>query len=166
MFEMRLQNIVNALVEQELVGKGRKEEALYFSFDLRVETFHSNQRISRGLHLLYHCYPGTNSVNVFSGVTESPFEKIRKVDWKHETSHDSCWKNLRCINSLYFDMANEINAKEIDAGRWEEKELAPINMQWDTYFQMFNPAFQWIPAVISQDITNESNYRKIVRFFK
>jgi hypothetical protein len=94
MLQMRLDRLVQQIVSHHLLGQGREKEALYLNFDLRMSSFSKSDTFdaSRGLHLLYHLRPGYQSVSVFSAVTDSPFSGCAGMKWKHEVTHDSCWR--------------------------------------------------------------------------
>lgn len=174
MLTIRVETVVAAIVDQELRRKGRNKEALHFHFDLgmhyhhtyasgKVETF--SQR--RGLHLLYHCNVHSTYITVFSAITVSPFAAINKVedeDWKHEASHDSCWRDIRAFQESYFDMAEDINSALEKKGI---EEVAPAAMQEHNSPAMFGQGlYSWVPVEVSKDPNDERNYRKIVKVLK
>jgi len=82
-------------------------------------------------------------VSVFSAVLDSPFDKIGEVqEWKHETSHDSCWKDIQVFFQTYLGMAEEINKELIEEGY---QKAAPSNMHQHNSFAMFGaPVFSWV----------------------
>ena len=168
MLTINISDVAHQLVQQELVGKGRENEALYFCFDLRMQFSEGGVRFwqSRGLHLLYHLRPDMASISVFSCVVVSPFAKIKDIvknglavgtnSWTHETTHDSCWRDIRVFTRTYFDMAQCIN----DVLR---EEVAPAAMNETNSFGVFNnKVFQWLPVKVSIDPNDGSNYRRIV----
>jgi hypothetical protein len=116
MLNIRLDSVVNQIVRQELVESNREPlpdgaecVALHMNFDCRLSYYTAEYTYyqSRGLHLLYHATPGYSYITVFSGVTDSPFDKIDKVtEWKHECTHDSCWRDIGVFSHIYFDMAS------------------------------------------------------------
>lgn len=144
MLSIELSALVEQIVRSELVNNhDRKEvlnttgltvtrregEAMYLNFDARLSYHHDSVgsfRASRGLHLLYYNSPQYNYVSVFSAVTNNPFAVIAEVEeWKHESSHDSCWRDINVFSEVYFAMAEEIN--ELLAKEGLEK-VAPIEM--------------------------------------
>ena len=164
MFEIRLNNVVEKIVENELIEKGGKEgEALHFHFDVKLSYIGKvgkEYRQSRGLHLLYHIFPGSAYVNVFSGVTDSPFGKRWEVkEWEHEASHDSCWRSVSIFSNLYFEMANLINAARI---KDRYKKIAPIKMNQYVNFCLFDALYRWVPVEIVRPDPNDS-YKKAVK---
>ncbi len=163
MLNMRIDCIVGQIVRQELVDKGR-DEALYINIDCRLgfykvagETY--NQ--SRGLHLLYHVNPGYSYITVFSGVTDNPFGRIETVPyWKHECTHDVCWRDIAIFSDVYFQMAGEINARLKTNG---QKEIAPIEMHESNSFAGFDKVFDWKKVQITKDPNDPNNYRKMLK---
>lgn len=159
MLSMRIDSMLYNLVKQELVGKGRKDEALHFHFDLRMA--YADFREFRGLHMLYYLPPGMSYVTVFSAVTDDPFIKIGKVqEWKHETTHDSCWRDVQTFSNVYFAMADEINKKlEKETG----SSVAPCEMREHNSFRLFGSAFDWVKVEVSRDPEDDRNYRRLVK---
>lgn len=186
MLNVSIDTITSALVLQLLVDVGGKDNvALHFNFDLSLsyhptgvrkltttkaneETFsfsRSKYGVRQGLHLLYHLKAGYGSVDVFSAITESPFDKCNQVaSWKHETSHDSCWANLPLFSTTYFGMANKINAMLKEDGF---EEVAPVDMFECNAPCLFNPRgetlFNWVPVEVSKDPQDKNNYKKIIK---
>lgn len=172
MFNLPLMSVVNKIVEHELVGKGRDKEALHIHLDLRMSYYgiHEVFNTSRGLHLLYWVPLRFSYISVFSAVTSSPFTKAKEIEtlskvkeleatgWKHEITHDSCWREIRTVTDLYFEMAKEIMTAMGD----EAKLLAPVDMSEHNDFALFGSLFDWIPVEISKDPTDPHNYRKII----
>lgn len=168
MLNIEISKITSAVVEQELRGKGREKEALYFHFDLRLSYHHTADKAlkkggniktyntSRGLHLLYHCNPHSNYITAFSAVVDNPFtNKIH--EWEHECSHDSCWRDIRVFTSTYFAMAEEINT-QLHADKI--RKVAPIKMQENNSIFGFSRLYSWVPVQVSIDTTDTHNYRK------
>jgi len=160
MLKIDVRNVVNALVEQELRGKGRQDSALYIHLDLRM-SHHTNNKSydqSRGLHLLYYCLPQMSYITVFSGVTDSPFSKVREVkEWKHACTHDSCWRDVNTFSQVYFDMAANINAM---LKKEKKEEIAPKDMhEWHNFH---SGLYTWVPVKVTKDPTDDRNYRKLV----
>lgn len=172
MFEMRLQALVNQLVSHHL-DQCLDNEALHFSFDLEMSSIaYSNAqrkltsgkelRQRCGLQLLYHKINRGSHISVFSAVTKSPFDRVEEVGfWKHEVTHDSCWRDVNAINQLYFSMAEKINKDRKAHG---DEEIAPANMMQYSRFAGIGleHAFSWIPVEVIRDPSDESNYRKIL----
>jgi hypothetical protein len=163
MFSMKIEDLVQRIVMSELVGKGREKEALYLCFDVSLSYYTDGDSYDQraGLHLLYQVNPSYTYVNVFSAVTDSSFVPINKVEkWKHEISHDSCWRNIRVFSDLYFSMANAINEAMVEDGL---KKVAPKDMHEYNKFSGFGDyLYRWVPVKISKDKTDENNYRKII----
>lgn len=162
---MRVDGLVAALVRELLIEpKGREGEALHFHFDLRMHYgygYGTTYIASRALHLLYHLSPGYTYVTVFSAVLPSPFDKIDKVGtWKHETSHDSCWRDIQVFSQTYFEMAKQINEDLMSGGH---NEVAPVKMSEYNSFPTFGKPFQWVPVEVTKDPTCDQSYRKLVK---
>lgn len=166
MLSMQIESLINAIVRQELRGKGREKEALHFHLDISISHYMDSEHYSerRGLHLLYHLNPSGTYISVFSAVTDSPFTKVDEVtNWKHECTHDSCWANTRAFADLYFDLAGRINDALFEDGL---DKIAPKDMTEHNSFYLFGPAFDWVPVEVSKDSTDDRNYRRIVKVTK
>lgn len=179
MLSMRLDYMVAQVVRHVLLGKTREKresrydlasgvvyegDALYMHFDIRLsyhagdgETFNS----SRGLHLLYYTLPDSRYVTVFAGETDSPFAKVKEVaEWKHECSHDSCWRDIQTFSQLYFKMANEIN--DILKG-YDMATVAPKDMHESNSFSAFgDELYSWVKVRVTKDPEDSHQYRKLV----
>lgn len=162
MLQIKLERVANQIVQSELLNKGgRQDEALYLHFDLRMGYFTNDESYdeSRGLHLLYHVRLGGSYVDVFSAVTDSPFDKIESIkEWKHEASHDTCWRDVSCFSIIYFEMAKAINNGLKKNGR---KEVAPERMSEHSGFGLFDDLYEWVPIRITKKDPSDS-YRKTV----
>lgn len=160
MLQMEIRSLVYHIVQQELVGKGKDREALHLNFDLRMASYNDGHTYdqSRGLHLLYHCFPHSSYVSVFSGVTASPFGRLREVkEWRHECSHDSCWRDVNIFSHIYFEMAQQIN----DARKADKREaIAPKDMSEHNSFR--DRVYQWVPVSVKKDESDDYNYRRII----
>lgn len=164
MLHMRIESFVDRAVRHALLGQGREKEALYFHFDLRMAHYlpdGGRHSAARGLHLLYHLNPDSSYVSVFSAVRGSPFERITAVEeWKHETSHDSVWRDIRVFSQVYFDMAKEINELRVSDGF---PEIAPAAMTEHNGFRLLgDKLYEWVPAEVTKDPTDPNNYRKVI----
>lgn len=167
---IEIESLVNNLVEQLLVKPGGNEKTLHFGFKCEQAHYHSAQYKGRsyyargGLHLLYHRLPGYGYVNVFSAITSGLDVKIDKVtDWKHESSHDSCWRNIGAFNEVYFGLAQQLNEKlEADG----HETVAPMNMTQHNGPQLFGPIFSWVNAKVTIDPADDRRYRKLVEIEK
>lgn len=159
---MNIETFANAVVAQELVGKGREDEALCFQFRLNLSHYHDGMqfRSGRGLILLYHLMPGYSYVTVFSGVSPSSFTDIKEVEFFHEVTHDSCWRNIGAFSKVYFEMAKDVNTQLLAAGL---SEIAPRDMSESNFFLLFGKAFTWQKVKVSKDPSDTNNYRKIVQ---
>lgn len=160
MLKIEARNVVYSIVQQELVHKGRDNEALYINLDLRMSYHVGGDAFdqSRGLHLLYSCPTGMSYITVFSGITDSPFAKIGEVKaWKHETTHDSCWRDINTFSQVYFDMARGINVSLSEEGR---EAIAPIDMYEGSSFR--GNLYQWVPIKVTKDSSDRNNYRRMV----
>lgn len=168
MLSMRIDSLVAQIIQHEMLRPQaqpglRKNAALYLNFDCRMSVYLKDHEYSqsRGLHLLYHVVPGSASVSVFSGLTQSCFGKITEVDeWKHETSHDSCWRNVQVFSQLYFAMANQINKELVSDGK---EEVAPVMMNEHNGFRNLHSLFEWAIVDVTKDPTDQHNYRRIVK---
>lgn len=166
MFNLSLTGVINKIVEQELVGKGRDGEALHLHLDLRMAYYTKTggeYDTSRGLHLLYYVPDCASYISVFSAVTLSCFTKVKDVfDWKHEVTHDSCWRDISTINDLYFQMARQVIASLGDKG----KDLAPKDMTEHNSFALFGNLYDWVPVEVKKDYTDPHSYRKSIVLLK
>lgn len=163
MFEMRLDRLAQQIVSHNLCGQGRKDEALHLDFDVRLSCPEIPDTIIRGIHLLYHQMPHHASISVFSGVTPSPFDKHSAVkEWKHEVTHDSCWRDLRIFNETYFTMADEVNVIRHKLGL---EEIAPVKMNQFVSFVGIarDHLYQWLEVKVARDATDEHNYRRTIQ---
>ena len=171
MLSINISDIAYALVHQELIGKGVEDEALYLHVDARL-SYCENPSVnraevfieSRGIHVLYHCPRRNGYVTVFTAVTDSPFARIDEVkDWKHETSHDSCWRDIGIFNRVYFEMADGINANL-------KTKVAPRVMDQACYLSprglLKDALFSWVKVEVIKDPTDSSNYRKLLRLLE
>lgn len=168
MFEMRLDRIVEQIVRHAFFNPdGSKEfdkQALYVVFDVSMSSAVEKVRQRRGIHLLYHSRNG-NYISVFSAVSSSPFVRLADINnWKHEVTHDSCWRDIKVITQTYFTMAGLINKERVERG-WEEE--VPIQMsQFVTFGGILRKEmFQWVPAEVKIDPACEHNYRKLITLF-
>jgi len=162
MLNIKIDSLVGQIVRQELVGKGRKDEGLYLNFDCRLGNYVGTKTYSqsRGLHLVYHVNPGSSYVTVFSGVTDSPFASIKDVsNWKHESSHDTCWRDIHVFSEIYFDMAQKINEARMSYGL---EDIAPAAMHENNSFNGFDKAFSWVKVSVTRDKNDINNYRKVL----
>jgi len=157
---MKIETLIAAIVTQELFGK---KEALHFHFDLDLCHYckggkYFSQR--RGLHLLYHMERGSSYVSVFSAVTNSPLTKISDIkEWKHETTHDSDWRDIGVFSDTYFEMAEKINASLKEAGF---EEVAPKDMTEHNNIPIFAPMYEWVDVRVRKDPDDKYNYRKLI----
>ncbi len=161
MFEMKIDSLIERVVRHELLSKCTANEAMYFNFDISLSVYKgdsSSYTERRGLHLLYHSPYGA-SINVFSSVTENCFASLKDVGnrWKHETSHDSCWKDIRVFSKTYFEMAESINSHLRIHG---QAEKAPKDMDQFNCFRDY--LFRWVSVKVSKDPKDTNNYRRIV----
>ena len=163
MLPIKLSKVVEALVRQLLVGNGRKDEALYFNFDVRIHHHTGGESYSEscGLHLLYYCPPDMTYVTVFSAVTDDCFASIGDVkEWKHEVTHDSCWRDVEVFSKVYFDKAKKINALLVENGG---KTVAPKDLSVDIYpAGLGDVMFTWVPVEVMRDFSDNRGYRKVV----
>lgn len=164
MLSMRVDTMINALVSHLVEEGSSKNEALHFHLDLRMATYigDGNRRFSasRGLHLLYYREANSAYVHVFSAVLDSPFATIASVtEWKHECTHDSCWRDVGVFAQVYFGMANEINDARADA---KLEAIAPKDMSEHNGFAMFGKPFTWRKVKVMKDETDDNSYRRKV----
>lgn len=163
MMNVEIEHVVNVMVTQFLVRAERREgEAMLISFRLDIsDSDHHNA--SRGFHLLYHIAPRRTYVDVFSAVTSyRNSTDIKKLQWKFEVSHDSCWRDVGSFNEVYFDMANEVNSSRQAEGL---ERIAPNDMN---QFNRFNRCslesnlFQWVKVKVERDPSCQNGYRKLI----
>lgn len=169
MLNIKIETVVNQIVRQELVEKNRgplpdgaENIGLYMNFDCRLSHYTNEKTYNEscGLHLLYHCIPGGSVITVFSGVTDSPFDSIKTVKhWKHECSHDSCWRDIGVFSNVYFDMARKINEAMLAHGL---KDIAPKDMHENNSFNGFDKVFSWVKVNVSVDKADKNRYRKVL----
>jgi len=165
MLQMSIRNVAHQIVQHELLGKGREKEGLYLNFDLRMShhTDRGSYDQSRGLHLLYYVHPHGTYVTVFASVTKSPFATLRDVkEWKHECTHDSCWRDINTFSQVYFDMAECINSalqkNKLDA-------IAPKDMHEYNSFGR-SGLYEWVPVEVTKDPEDDRNYRRLVKVLR
>lgn len=168
MLSVRLDHVIQQLVQQEMISKssgfpGVREEvvqAMYFRLRLHLYSVNNADTFgaARHLHLLYYC-AGGSSIDVFSAVTESWTQGRPKENWKHEISHDSCWRDIRVFSECYFEMAKQINEERVAAGL---KEEAPKNMVEHNTFSG-DTVWEWQAVRIAKDPKDIHNYRKTVQ---
>lgn len=164
MLTMKVEHLVAQIVKQELRGKGRKNEALYLNFDLGMSYFSKGNEYSQrqGLHLLYHSLPHGSVITVFSALTESPFARRQDVqEWKHECSHDTCWRDVNTFSNAYFGMAECINAMLRKDGKFD---VAPKDMHEFNHFDLSDRLFEWVPVEVTYDETDDFRHRRVVKF--
>ena len=167
MLNIRVQTMVAALVRQLLVDTGGKDgEALHLQLDLGMGYYKNDPMGARsyraryGLHLLFHRKPGSGYVDTFSAITDSLFVKHTEIaQWTHETSHDTCWRDIQVFSQLYFRMAVEINSAMSKDGF---PEVAPAEMTEHNSFALFESMWRWLPAEVSYDSTDPHHYRRII----
>lgn len=180
MLTLRIDQIAAQIVRHVLLGKSREEreslpvrdlsdgvvyegDALYLHFDLRLGHYTDGEsyNTSRGLHLLYYTHPGSAYVTVFAGITDSPFDKVNEVgQWKHECSHDSCWRDIQTFSQVYFKMAGEINAMLEKDGL---SHIAPKDMHESNSFGVFrDELYSWVKVRVTKDPEDSHQYRKLV----
>jgi hypothetical protein len=110
--------------------------------------------------MLYHLRPERTYITVFSGITDSPFAHPKEVkEWKHETTHDTCWRDIRTFSDIYFQMADEVNHKIKKDGY---EEVAPARMSEHNYFLVGGDLYNWLPVKVTIDPQDEYNYRRLV----
>jgi hypothetical protein len=163
---IKIQTVADAIVRQFLLDPGgRDNEALHIAIDASISDYEGNESFSdrRGLHLLYYLPKGYASVTVFSAITRSPFTKpweVGGMQWEHETTHDSCWRDVRVFSELYFDMCQCINDDRANAGL---EAKAPALMTENNHFRLFGNLFDWIPVEVSTDPNDKNNYQRLVK---
>lgn len=155
MFSFGIREVISAIVDHELKGKGNPDKALHINLDVRISHYTDNESFheSRGLHLLYFCRPHMSYISAFSGITKSPFGSIREVEsWKHEITHDSGWRDISVFSNLYFEMADNINKKRVEAGL---EKIAPKDMH---EFNSFPRGLcSWVPVEVKRDPADDYN---------
>lgn len=170
MLSIAVSNVVAQIVRHHLLPAGN-EKAMYFSFDCGLGYYVDSRTVSnrfnqrRGLHLLYHLKPGYGSISVFSAVTESPFAKLKDISaWKHEVTHDSCWRDVRIFTEVYFEMAEKINQALLE--KQISPAVAPAAMSEYTSFRSLNNLFELVPVSISVDNTDNRNYKRVIHLLE
>jgi len=161
MFEMRLKEVIRALVDSTMETAGddkRKTQAVVISIDVRLHnnTGRGNQaHRSIILHFLFHRPYG--NTHTFCA-TSQYFTNSEVLDWEFLSSHDSCWidaVNDR-ISKIYFEMAWEI---ERDAG----VDIRPADLSQSVYFVRLRPVV-WVCATVEKDRTDKYEYKKVICF--
>lgn len=166
MLTIKISSVVDSIVKQMLARTPdfvEDDRALYFGFHLKLT--HHSASSACGLHLLYHRTPGSTYVSVFSAVTPV-FEKLEKIEsnrWKHEATHDSCWRDIQAFSKIYFEMAADVNAQ-----LGEAYQVAPVDMsQHNSFDDMFTDvAFKWVKVKVKKDPTDTNNYRRLIELLK
>lgn len=166
MLEMRIEHLVSGIVSRVLLEVPYRErdltKGLLFSFDFSLSSYEESGEygVRCGLHLVYHA--PHNYVTVFSGITESCFGSPKDVkEWTHESSHDSCWRDISFFSQVYFNAANEVNEQRKKDGL---KPIAPKDMNQNTFFQgIGRDAWRWIPVEITKDIEDPNYYRRLLK---
>ena len=166
MFRMSIESLTNSLVRSLLQDKTdhNEGEALHFFYDVSLLSRENGKTYERrvGLHLLY-C-KSYSYIHVFSATTHSQ-RRIADVavgGWKHQSSHDSEWKNTRAFSDLYFQMAHDINdARETDG----LTSIAPIVLEQNghTTVGLFQPPFEWVKVHMTKDPTDPCSYRRMIK---
>src|SRR5690606_2308211 len=136
-------------------------KGLHLSFDVSLSSYTNSKEYNArcGLHLVYHAR--TNYVTVFSGITSSPFSHPALVqEWKHESTHDSCWRDVNTFSDLYFRNAEIVNTKRQQDGL---KAIAPKNMSQNVFFSRLDSVWSWIPVEITKDPEDEYKHRRILK---
>jgi hypothetical protein len=178
MLEMRVSDVAEQIVmhtftngtgrrQKEGSDGGRDAQAIYLNFDVRLSNYNLEENrfqytASRGLHLLYHKLRGGAQISVFSAVSLSPFARLKTIkEWKHEATHDSCWRNVQVFAQTYFEMAEEVNARRVAAGL---KEIAAVEMTQYCNFAGIaqEHLFQCVPVIVSMDPKDEYGYRRLI----
>lgn len=167
MLEVKLESIVYTLVDRiylsrdEFTSKARDDnKALYLNFDVSLSYYENGKKagVRKGLHLVYYA-PFGRYVTVFSAVTDSCFAKCTEVkDWKHEITHDSCWRNLEIFSTLYFNSAKDINDQLEESGM---KSVRPVDMNQNVFIN--DELYRFINVEVSRDPADERGYRKILK---
>lgn len=162
MFKMPLSTLVQIIAKTEL-AKIKEGEALHLHFDVRMNDFFNDSDASRsaGIHLLFSCSPGSNYITVFSAVTDSPFDEIKKVkEWTHESTHDSCWRDIKIFNDVYFGMAKELNEERKKRGFATK---GPMEFNKHVGFAgVKGEMSRWVKVKIMKDPTDLYSYRRTV----
>lgn len=168
MFEMPLDALCNQIVSSLLPEQARENEAVYISFDVRMQDYavpSPSVGFSAGLHLIYHCRPHSNYITVFSAVTESPFAKLKEIpadQWQHESSHDSCWRDVSIFNSTFFEMATDLNELRTKKGL---PTLPPKDFSTFVSFRPFNfnKLYEWVRVEVERDPNDLRNYKRTLK---
>lgn len=159
---MRITDLLKSIVQQELIDNPNRQddEALHFHLDISLTSYETGRRFGQscGLHLLYHLPPRMSYVNVFVGVADKPFAKLKEVKLEHSITHDSEWRSISEINQIYFGMASVINSQRIDQGF---KEEAPILMSENNYF-VGRKVFERVKVKVETDPDCDMNYSKLI----
>lgn len=170
MLSIKVSEVVTAIVRQ-LFDKNDADEskrAVHFHFDcMLLSTTKGGSRIrqyhaSRGLHLLYHRYMSYGTtLSVFSAVTDSHFCTVNEIKtWKHETTHDSVWRDISAFSASYFAMAKEINAAR---KRDRLKEIAPADMEGHTVPYLFmGGLYEWLPVKVELDPADTYRHKRLI----
>lgn len=164
MLEIKVETVAAQLVRHFLVGQGREKEALHIQFDLGLGSYTDNKSFNArvGLHLLYHLQPERSYISVFSAVTNNPFSKVKEVEsWRHETTHDSGWRDIGVFSDAYFGLAQLVNLQREAAGL---ERIAPAKMANHSSFGVFvDKVFYWVPVEVFIDPECDRSYRKLIK---
>lgn len=162
MFAMKLENVVQAIVDIELRRNQDPSKGLLVSFDVGMADYStgSNYPEERGaVHLLYYVKPGGNYISVFSAFSKR-HTSIKELDWKHEVTHDSCWRDINIFSKVFFDFAQSLNTKLAKMGL---PPKAPKDFSENVFFDGFSDPWKMIDVEVTNDPSDNRSYRRILK---
>lgn len=160
MFEMRLDSLVQQIVKSHFPYKNPDfaNKGLYVAFDVRMSDYDVDVTHSAFIHLIYHAQPESNCITVFAGLSTQSSSIKDVKEWKHEITHDSCWRNINVFNSVYFYMAEKLNETRKEKGL---SEKAPKDFHTFVDFPFVSDKlYDLIPIAIAKD--PENHYKRIL----
>lgn len=164
MLSISINTVVAGLVRQHLQNQGREAEAMHFHFLLLLGI--GDYQVHQDLHLLYHQKPHAGTLSVFSAVKQkyTPLRFMSGTDFKHEISHDSCWRDIQVFSKTYFAMAEEVNNFLGSTGR---DHIAPNQMTSNVFLNLpHTHMYEWVPAQVSLDPNDSTRYRRKIELPK
>lgn len=149
MFQMKVISVVDSLVNTLLVRQPDMNpgKAVLFELDLKLSSYEDNETFTSrtNLHLLYnkmHSYGRYISVFSYEGVVSTLIDpRDRGYIWKHEGTHDSCWRDLSLVSDIYFRCARVVNEQRQAAGY---KPIPPRDMCDNAGPALFAPTFRFV----------------------
>jgi len=148
MLAIELEHLIPDLVKY--LAPKERGKGLILTFDVRLHEYKKDVKRRAVLRFLFHWNVAGYDV----------FFRRDEEDWKHTSSHDSCWKTdgLRDINPVYFSLAQEI-IEEIG-----DENLAPCDLGQMVWFgDISRDGIKIVDVEVKRDPDDQHNYRKVVK---